>query len=585
MQPGGNMNRIILFFLCTICSVLILNSPTYAARDFTITNFDVLIFIDESGEMQVIETIEVFFHKSRHGIYREIPYKYKDDLGNTITMPIDVSSVRDENDNRWKTKIRKSGNVVNIRIGDADVYVKGKQVYKIAYTVDNALLFFEDHDELYWNITGNYWDAYIEKASATIVLQTDKSINTLEYDCYTGRYGSSATDCEAQSRENKGIYVVTSESLRPREGLTIAMGWDKGIVSEPSDFEKFMMRTNFKENIFFLLPIISLLFMYFHWRKHGRDPKTREAVMVQYEPPTHNGKELTPAELGTLIDESFDQRDISASIIGLAVKGYLTIEDSTTEVLFLKKTDYQLTQLKDPDDNLTEFEQKLMNAVFKIKKSVKTSDLKGEFFEHIYPLQKTIFRQLVAKSYFKTSPVSVIWRYVGYAFVTLIFTLLFLFFAIDFDYKIKAVAIAVLTSIPIFIFSRAMPAKTRTGATALSNVLGFQEFLRRAEKDRLERMNDKQLFSKYLPYAIALDVVDLWAKAFDGIEQEKPNWFVSTHAITTFNPVLFSHAITHTASHLGNATFSAPRSSGLSGGGGGGGFSGGGGGGGGGGSW
>ncbi|KAA3632202.1 MAG: DUF2207 domain-containing protein [Calditrichaeota bacterium] len=586
---GGSMKKIgRLIVLLFVCFITITAAPL-SARDFTIKNFDVHLQIDENGKLYVIETIEVFFHTSRHGIFREIPYKYKDEFGDTKKMPIDILSVTDNNDKKLTTKISKTGNVVNIRIGDADIYVRGTQYYKIRYEVKNALLFFDDHDELYWNVTGTYWDATIEKATATVSFITEEKVEQLQYDCYTGRYGSSESNCDINEYVladlGSGVRFSTFDALKPYEGLTIAIGWEKGIIAEPSDFEKFMMRTNLKENIFFLLPVLSLLFMFIHWRRHGRDPKTRAAVMVQYEPPSYNGKQLTPAELGTLIDESFDQRDMSASIIGLAVKGYINIEDKTEEVFFIKKSDYQLTKLKDADSELTSYETLLLVALFEDgSNTILISDLKGKFFEHIYTLRKTVYKQLVEKSYFKSSPLTVIYKYVGYGFVTLIFTLLALFFLVDFDYQIKAVFIAILTSIPMFLFSKSMPAKTRAGATALSDTLGFQEFLQRAEKDKLERMNDKQLFSKYLPYAIALDVVSLWAKAFDGIEQDQPKWYVSSYHMPIFHPVMFSKAIETTASTLGSTTFSAPRSSGLSGGGGGG-FSGGGGGGGGGGSW
>jgi uncharacterized membrane protein len=132
-----------------------------------------------------------------------------------------------------------------------------------------------------------------------------------------------------------------------------------------------------------------------------------------------------------------------------------------------------------------------------------------------------------------------------------------------------------------------MPAKTKAGALAYMAILGFQEFMNRAEKDRLERMGDKDLFSKFLPYAIALDVADNWAEAFEGIYQEPPNWYISPGGFRTFHPVVFTRSMNTVTSSLGTAMFSAPRGSGGGGGGGfgGGGFSGGGFGGGGGGSW
>ena len=152
----------------------------------------------------------------------------------------------------------------------------------------------------------------------------------------------------------------------------------------------------------------------------------------------------------------------------------------------------------------------------------------------------------------------------------------------------KGILAGILTGIPVLAFAKFMPAKTRAGASAYMDILGFQEFMNRAEKDRLERMGDKDLFSKFLPYAIALDVADNWAKAFEGIYQEPPDWYVSPGGFRTFSPYAFTHSLNSVTSDLSSAMFSAPRGSsgGGSGGGfGGGGSSGGGFGGGGGGSW
>jgi len=154
----------------------------------------------------------------------------------------------------------------------------------------------------------------------------------------------------------------------------------------------------------------------------------------------------------------------------------------------------------------------------------------------------------------------------------------------------KSIIASVLTGLPVILFAKYMPAKTRAGAAAYMDILGFQEFMNRAEKERLERLKDVNLFSKFLPYAIALDVADNWAKAFEGIYQDPPDWYVSPGGFTTFSPYTFTHSINSVTSDLTSAMFSAPRGSGtggggFGGGGGGGGSSGGGFGGGGGGSW
>lgn len=573
----------IKIFFFTLLLLFLFTVSESSAQNFTITNFDAGIVIDEDGSFTVTETIDVEFHRKKHGIYREIPYRYEDELGNTVYMPIEVLSVTDGNGSHLRSKVSKMGNIVNIRIGDADIYVQGKQIYKIVYKVTNGLLYFDDKDELYWNVTGNSWDAEIEHVTATVTLNSSTTIQNYDYACYTGGYGASGSQCIFEPTSNGGKFQTTT-SLDSYKGFTIAYSFDKGIVAEPSGMDKFLLSINIKENWGFVLPIFSLLFMISHWRKKGRDPKTGRAITVQYSPPKIGDRELTPAEVGTLIDETLDPKDISASMIGLAVKGYIKIEETEEKILVFTNKDYKLTALKAELDELTEFERWLMVGLFQDGKTVvMISELKNKFYTYLPKLSKAIFRQLVEHKYFLTSPKSTIGRYVGYGVVTLVFTVGILLVTAPQNSPMKPFVASILTALPFFIFSKAMPAKTKKGVLALSDVLGFQEFLERAEKDKLERMQDKELFSKYLPYAIALDVVDSWAKAFEGIEQNLPNWYVGTHAMMYFHPVAFSQAITATTSHLSTATFSAPRSSGTSGGGGG--FSGGGGGGGGGGSW
>ena len=136
---------------------------------------------------------------------------------------------------------------------------------------------------------------------------------------------------------------------------------------------------------------------------------------------------------------------------------------------------------------------------------------------------------------------------------------------------VRSILASFLTGASVLAFARFMPAKTRSGASAYVDILGFQEFMNRAEKDRLERMEDKSLFSKLLPYAIALNVAENWAKAFEGIFQEPPDWYVSPVGFRTFSPYGFSHSMDAVTTSLSSAIFSAPRGSGVGGGEGGGG--------------
>jgi len=544
------------------------------------------MMIDEDSSTIVKETIDVEFHQSRHGIYREIPFQYRDEFGKTITTPVRVLSVTDESGKAWKYQVTKTGPVINIRIGDSKRYVKGNQTYVITYEVENVILFFDDHDELYWNVTGNYWKAPIKEASATVSLITKKKSKNLMVAGYEGGYGSKE-ECGFEVYDNSGKFF-TKRSLKMGEGLTIAFGWDKGLVSPPSSCKKFLWAMNIAENWVFLLPIFSFLYMTNRWYQKGRDPRVRESVAVMYEPPKFDNQPLTPAEVGMLIDEKLDPRDITSTIVGLAVKGYLKIEETKKEGLIFNKMDYYLKKVKNHDPSLNLFEIELMKALFPAAlPGTLISDLKNKFYTNLDVLRKILDGELIRKKYFLSSPEKVKNSYLVAGILVFVFSVLAFVFLIP-NPGWKGIIAGILTGIPVLAFAKFMPVKTRMGAMAYMDILGFQEFMNRAEKDRLERMGDMNLFSKFLPYAIALDVADNWAKAFEGIYQDPPDWYVSPGGFRTFSPYAFTHSLNSVTSDLSSAMFSAPRGSGGGGGGGGfggGGSSGGGFGGGGGGSW
>ncbi len=212
------------------------------------------------------------------------------------------------------------------------------------------------------------------------------------------------------------------------------------------------------------------------------------------------------------------------------------------------------------------------------------SELKNNFYKELDLLKSTLYGELVNKKYFLVSPDKVRKVYLTAGVVLILFSILVLTWLMQ---SPKSVVAGILMGLPVLAFARVMPAKTKAGSSAYMDILGFQEFMSRAEKDKLQRMGDKELFSKFLPYAIALDVVDNWAKAFEGIYQEPPQWYASQTGMRIFNPYMFSRSLSSATSSLASAMYAAPRGSGVSGGGGfgGGGFSGGGFGGGGGGSW
>ena len=341
------------------------------------------------------------------------------------------------------------------------------------------------------------------------------------------------------------------------------------------------------QNWVFILPLLSCAVMTALWMRIGRDPRVRESVAVMYGPPEFDGKPLSPAEVGAMLDEKLDPRDITAAIVGLAVRGYLKIEETKKEGLIFDSTDYYLKKLREADGELSLFERQIMQDVFGTLPARMVSELKNTFYLNIPALKSSLFAGLIQKKYFVSDPDSVRKRYliIGGALAGGTAVLLSLLQGVGAG-DMRPLIAGILTALPVFGLANHMPAKTRAGSAVYLHILGFQEFLRRAEKDQIERMGDRNLFSTFFPYALALDVADNWSKGFDDISQEPPQWYVSPGRMGTFSPIGFNRSFRSAVSHLSTAIYSAPRGSGTGGGGGfGGGSSGGGFGGGGGGSW
>jgi uncharacterized membrane protein len=312
------------------------------------------------------------------------------------------------------------------------------------------------------------------------------------------------------------------------------------------------------------------------------DPKQRP-ITVEYEPP----RGMTPAEAGTLIDNSADMRDITATLVDLAVRGYLRIEEHQNPKLFGLfggGTTYTLHRLK-TSEGLTPHEIAVFDGIFgEHGDHVPLDELKDQFYKQLGPIRDAIFDQLTGNGFYKNRPDKVKQNWTGAAIGLAIvigvggtyLAKLFLLTPVPF------VVAAVLTFLVVILFAQIMPARTETGARALENVLGFEEFLRRVESDNLKRViiGHPELFDKFLPYAMAFGVEKQFARAFEGIYTQPPQWYVGP-SVMTFNVSHFSTSMTNLSTVAATTMSSSPRSSGGSGFGGGGGSGGGGGGGGG----
>ena len=578
LLPGHKFPLCRLAFITT----LFLAALTTQARDLTIQRFDETVTVNPNGTIEVTEIIEARFTGFWHGIYRTIPVEYDTPQHLNYSLLLEPLSVTDDDGHALKYEQKREGRYLKFKISVPGAQDATKTVM-LHYRVLNAIRFFEDHDELYWNVTGGEWDAPIRSASAKIELPD--GVTGLHAIAFTGAYGSRESDAQVETKGNI-VQVSANHPLSYREGLTVVAGWDKGFVHPPSTAAEIalFLRSNWP----LFLPFVAFLLMLWLWWTRGRDPE-RGSVAVQYEPPD----KLTPGECGTLVDNEAAMRDITATLVDLAVKGYLTIEQKEeSHLLGLTHSKEYIFHLKRPPtewSGVRPHELEMLSALFDDGSiaSVKLSDLQNHFYTHLPAIRSRIFDALMADGYYLHRPDTVRQGYIGAGIV--IGILLFVFGgalgAATGVAHLTWVIAAILTAAVICIFGWFMPARTLTGARTFEKVLGFEQFLERVESDRLERIvKTPEMFEKFLPYAMALRCEKKWVAAFAGIAMQPPQWYSGPYG-SGFVPYMFVNDLNVMSAQASSVMASAPRSSSGGSGFGGGGFSGGGFGGGGGGGW
>jgi uncharacterized membrane protein len=324
------------------------------------------------------------------------------------------------------------------------------------------------------------------------------------------------------------------------------------------------------------------------WSAFGRDPKGRGTLVVQYDTP----KGMTPAEVGVLFDERADMRDISASIVDLAVRGYLVIQETEKKVLLFKTKDYQLQLVKrdyGKDAALKPFEKRLLDGLFGgYGDAVLVSQIKAKQTFGVVDLpdiSKKLYQGVVADGYFLSNPATVKAAWMGGGAVALAVFWLTLKAVLEPSgtQLLMLFVSGALSAVILAAYAMQMSVKTPKGVEAYEHAVGFREYLERAETYRLQWQEKEGIFETFLPYAMAFGVAQKWAKAFEGMQLRQPDWYRG-HAWQNgvFNAALFNGVINDMNGAVMSAMRSAPSQSssgsGFSGGHSGGGFGGGGGG-------
>ena len=620
-----------------VCALTLLVALPATARQIVIRNFGEQAVVNLNSTVDVTEKIEAqFIGTGWHGIYRTIPVEYRDSAGLNYTLFLDDVHATDDQGNSLKLERSRVGNDAKFKIyvPEAD---NSTRTIVLHYRVLDGLRFFADHDEFYWNVTGQEWDLPIQSASARVELPD--GVSGVHAIAYTGVFNSRGQDANVTVNDNV-VQIYTAHPLGYHQGLTAVVGFDKGLVHEPTAADEIALFLESNWPIV-VIPLAVFLIMFWLWWTRGRDPE-RDAVTVQYEPPD----KLTPAECGTLVDDQAAMRDITATLVDLAVKGYITIEQKDQSGLlgFTHHRDY-VFHLKKPVDQWTDLrahERAMLGGLFfggdsiltaslpvssvsagrspgiegyslELKtdrsddapaavatppivqdysaafrgtsnfgdtpqESVALSQLQNHFYQQLPPIRDCIFDALIQDGYYLHRPDTVRQGYIGGGLV-----IGFMIIALgNWWAKTSGMSPAtwtiagILAGAIICVFGWFMPARTITGARTYAKVLGFEDFLSRVESDRIKRLeNAPALFEKFLPYAMALRVEKKWVQAFSGIAMQPPQWYQGAAYGTAFQPYFLVNDLNMMSTQAATTMASSPRSSGSSGFGGGGGAGGG----------
>jgi uncharacterized membrane protein len=557
--------------MLAVVLLLVFSLPALA-RSYRISKFNSTIHVDEDGSARIQEQITFVFSGQYQGIYRDIPVDYPGPSGSNYTLFIKLDQITDESGAKLKYEKRTRDGFLKLK-----VYVPGAsdstRTVNIEYSVANGTRFFEEHDEFYWNVTGNDWPVPIGQASATVFFPPEAS-GRLRAQAFEGIYGSS--DHARASVEGPSASFETINPLPMRGGLTIDVYIEKGVLRQASGLQRFFRFL--RSNPVLTLPVWAFAVMFALWWMKGRDPDPGMSVAPMYEPPEKMG----PAEVGTLIDDSVDSRDITCVLVDMAVRGYVKIVETQHKGFLSSSKDYEFHLLKDSNqwNELTDYERAMLQQVFSGGQMTLLSNLRNHFYTSLPMIKSEIMGALKSKGMYTLDPDSAMGYWgLGLLMVALPYAALQVFGVADFLSSLPiAIGCGLVALAIIVIIGKQLTATSLKGARTRVQILGFQEFMNRVDADRLKRM-PPDTFEKYLPYAMALGVEHRWAKAFEGIIQNPPTWYQSSdgHMFSTFYFVNSLGSMAQTAS----STFvSAPRASssgsGWSGGGGGGGFSGGG---------
>jgi uncharacterized membrane protein YgcG len=576
--------RAILAFAVSLLSVLPCHAqrPQRAPRQEPeqILDFHSDITLEPDSTLQVTETIVVFAagNQIRHGIYREFPTRYEDFFNNKYVVGFEMlSATLDSYQEQFRVEDYSNGK--RIYLGDPATFVQpGRHVYTLTYTTDRQLGFFKDHDELFWNATGNGWGFPIQHASADVHLLPNIPSEQVQLSGFTGPQGSRQANLTTETLDSVFRFTAT-RPLHPREGLSILLSWPKGYVAEPTFEQKTHFFFHDNRDALLLAAGFLLILLYYcvAWSAVGRDPK-RGVIMALYQPPQN----LSPAGMRYLLRMGFDNKTFAAAILDMAVRGFLTVKQQAgSYTLYLTDKDNSVLT---PDEQLAaeylfagrnqiwlhnENHSYIQGAIKALKKSLAETEQKTYFVTNSRYLIPAVVGSILAViayvlalggnkivmaaflsvwlSIWTLAVAGMLravyngWRSIFYpqsstlaeaagtgkALISTVAAIPFLLGeGLGLFFLLKLTSLALVLFVACIgtlhaLFFHLMKAPTFAGRSLMDQVEGFKMFLGEVDGDRLSRAAPPEqtpaVFEKFLPYALALDVEQAWANKFSGM--------------------------------------------------------------------
>ncbi|NJD09027.1 MAG: DUF2207 domain-containing protein, partial [Gemmatimonadetes bacterium] len=564
-----------------------------AQRTLVLERYDADLRVNRDGTLEVTETIRPRFSGAWQGIYRDLSLEHRTAEGRLERLKVELIGITDEAGDTLRHEITSEGSwTTRFRIWIPDAQDATRTVV-LRYRVRNALRFFAEGsdvgalDELYWNVTGTAWEVPIEKATARVILPA--GVVPRQSAGYTGYSGSTATNVEIRADSNV-VTFETTQSLGSYEGLTAAVGWAPGVVTRPPPPSKLLGFLALWWPA--VIPFLAFLLAFRKWRRYGRDP-ARRAIAVQYEPPA----DLSPTEVGTLVDHKAQMHDLTATLVDLAVRGYVHIEKRAPEKPgIFARTEY-VFHLKKPREEWTSLrphEQLYLDALFQsglpqwtaaspqlaallgqtgpapsdaagageTLASVALSSLTNRFYSHLPAIRKAVYDRLIAAGYYVRNPSDTKIRWIAAGIFSIVAAFVAFVYGMVQDSQsytpLVLTAALALSGIIFIVWGPFMAARTDAGARAQEQALGFKQFLAQVEEERFRRMiTSPELFERYLPYAMAFRVEGKWAAAFETLYAEPPRWY-SGYDGTAFRATAFTRDLGHMSSAASSTMSSSP---------------------------